>query len=85
MGLKVEEHVSGKVCHPKLTWNKAQRMEIPSDMPWQIQMVKEVVNDAFNIPMIEMHGYEDKIIQILSILLLIFRPAKRGICFDKGL
>ncbi len=36
---------------------KAQRQEIPTDMPWQIDKVKEIVK-AFNIPMIELDGYE---------------------------
>lgn len=36
---------------------KAQRQEIPSDMPWQIDKVKEIVI-AFNIPMIELDGFE---------------------------
>ncbi|MBS1551670.1 MAG: DNA polymerase I [Bacteroidetes bacterium] len=36
---------------------KAQRQEIPTDMPWQIDRVKEIVK-AFNIPMIELDGYE---------------------------
>ncbi len=36
---------------------KAQRQEIPTDMPWQIQKVKEIVQ-ALNIPMIELDGYE---------------------------
>lgn len=36
---------------------KAQRQEIPTDMPWQIDKVKEIVK-AFNIPMIELNGYE---------------------------
>lgn len=52
--------------HKEFPEYKAQRMEIPTDMPWQIQMVKEVVK-AFNIPMIEMHGYEaDDIIGTLA-------------------
>ncbi len=36
---------------------KAQRQEIPTDMPWQIDKVKEIVI-ALNIPMIELDGYE---------------------------
>jgi DNA polymerase-1 len=45
---------------------KAQRQEIPSDMPWQIDMCKKVVA-AMNIPMIECDGYEaDDIIGTLA-------------------
>ncbi len=36
---------------------KAQRQDIPTDLPWQIGKVKEVIK-AFNIPMIEIDGYE---------------------------
>lgn len=36
---------------------KAQRQEIPTDMPWQIQKVKEIVY-ALNIPLLELDGYE---------------------------
>ncbi|MCB0728585.1 MAG: DNA polymerase I [Ignavibacteriae bacterium] len=43
--------------HKEYPLYKAQRQEIPSDMPWQIDKVKEVVK-AFNIPMIELDGYE---------------------------
>ena len=43
--------------HKEYPLYKAQRQEIPSDMPWQIEKVKEVVK-AFNIPMIELDGYE---------------------------
>ncbi|HLT23712.1 MAG TPA: DNA polymerase I, partial [Ignavibacteria bacterium] len=52
--------------HKEFPQYKAQRMEIPSDMPWQITMVKEVIK-AFNIPMLEVHGYEaDDIIGTLA-------------------
>jgi len=43
--------------HKEFPEYKAQRQEIPSDMPWQIAKVKEVVT-AFSIPMIECDGYE---------------------------
>ncbi|HAY32735.1 MAG TPA: DNA polymerase I [Ignavibacteria bacterium] len=43
--------------HKEFPAYKAQRQEIPSDMPWQIDKVKEIVK-AFNIPMIELNGYE---------------------------
>ncbi|MCX7833030.1 MAG: DNA polymerase I [Ignavibacteria bacterium] len=36
---------------------KAQRQEIPSDMPWQIEKIKEIVK-AFNISLLEVDGYE---------------------------
>lgn len=36
---------------------KAQRQEIPTDMPWQIQKVKDIVY-ALNIPLLELDGYE---------------------------
>lgn len=36
---------------------KAHRQEIPTDMPWQIDKVKEIVK-AMNIPMIELDGFE---------------------------
>lgn len=52
--------------HKEYPEYKAQRMEIPSDMPWQIQKTKEVIK-AFNIPLIEIHGYEaDDVIGTLS-------------------
>ncbi|MCB0724997.1 MAG: DNA polymerase I [Ignavibacteriae bacterium] len=52
--------------HEQFPEYKAQRMEIPTDMPWQIEKVKEVIK-AFNIPMIEMHGFEaDDIIGTLA-------------------
>lgn len=45
---------------------KAQRQEIPTDMPWQIQKIKEIVK-SFNISLIEIDGYEaDDIIGTLS-------------------
>jgi len=45
---------------------KAQRQQIPDDMPWQIEMTKKVV-EAMNIPMIECPGYEaDDIIGTLA-------------------
>ena len=43
--------------HIKYPKYKAQRQEIPSDMPWQIDKVKEIVK-AMNVPMIELDGYE---------------------------
>lgn len=43
--------------HKEFPLYKAQRQEIPTDMPWQIDKVKEVVK-ALNIPMIELDGYE---------------------------
>ena len=43
--------------HIKYPKYKAQRQEIPSDMPWQIDKVKEIVK-AMNVPMIELNGYE---------------------------
>jgi len=43
--------------HKAFPLYKAQRQEIPTDMPWQIDKVKEIVI-AFNIPMIELDGYE---------------------------
>ncbi len=43
--------------HKEYPLYKAQRDEIPTDMPWQINKVKEVVR-AMNIPMIEFAGYE---------------------------
>lgn len=36
---------------------KAQRQEIPSDMPWQIDKIKEIVK-AFNLSLLEIDGYE---------------------------
>ncbi|MEO6695611.1 MAG: PIN domain-containing protein, partial [Ignavibacteria bacterium] len=39
--------------HKEFPAYKAQRQEIPTDMPWQIQKVKEIVL-AFSIPMIEL-------------------------------
>ena len=43
--------------HKEFPPYKAQRQEIPTDMPWQIDKVKEVIK-AFNIPLIEVEGYE---------------------------
>ncbi|MCE1165630.1 MAG: DNA polymerase I [Bacteroidetes bacterium] len=43
--------------HKEFPAYKAQRAEIPDDMPWQIDEVKEVVK-LFNIPSIELPGYE---------------------------
>jgi DNA polymerase I len=43
--------------HKEYPKYKAQREEIPTDMPWQIVKVKEIVK-AFNIPSIELDGYE---------------------------
>jgi DNA polymerase I len=43
--------------HKEFPKYKAQRQEIPTDMPWQIGKVKEVVK-AMNIPLIELDGYE---------------------------
>ncbi|MCI0473459.1 MAG: DNA polymerase I [Ignavibacteria bacterium] len=43
--------------HKEFPAYKAQRAEIPDDMPWQINEVKEIVK-MFNIPSIELDGYE---------------------------
>lgn len=43
--------------HKEFPNYKAQRQEIPTDMPWQITKVKEIIK-AFSIPMIELDGYE---------------------------
>jgi DNA polymerase I len=43
--------------HKEFPQYKAQRQEIPTDMPWQIAKTKDVVR-AFNIPIIEVDGYE---------------------------
>ena len=43
--------------HKEFPPYKAQRQEIPTDMPWQIDKVKEIVK-AFDIPLIEVGGYE---------------------------
>ncbi len=43
--------------HKKFPQYKAQRQEIPTDMPWQVEKVKEIIK-AFSIPMIEIDGYE---------------------------
>lgn len=43
--------------HVEFPQYKAQRADIPDDMPWQINEVKEIVK-LFNIPMIELPGYE---------------------------
>ncbi len=52
--------------HKMFPQYKAQRAEIPSDMPWQIDMCKKVIR-AMNIPMIELDGYEaDDIIGTLA-------------------
>jgi len=36
---------------------KANRLEIPTDMPWQIDKVKEIVK-VMNLPLLEVDGYE---------------------------
>lgn len=36
---------------------KANRLEIPTDMPWQIDKVKEIVT-IMNLPLLEVDGYE---------------------------
>ncbi|MGB9697116.1 MAG: DNA polymerase I [Ignavibacteria bacterium] len=36
---------------------KANRLEIPTDMPWQIDKVKEIVT-VMNLPLLEVDGYE---------------------------
>lgn len=52
--------------HKEFPAYKAQRQEIPTDMPWQIEKIKELVK-AFNIALIELEGYEaDDIIGTLS-------------------
>jgi DNA polymerase-1 len=52
--------------HKEFPAYKAQRQEIPTDMPWQIGKIKELVK-AFNIALIEKDGYEaDDIIGTLS-------------------
>lgn len=43
--------------HKEYPEYKAQRQEIPSDMPWQIGKIKEVIK-AFNIPLLQLDGYE---------------------------
>jgi DNA polymerase-1 len=43
--------------HEKYPKYKAQRQEIPTDMPWQIDKVKEIVK-AMNVPLIELEGFE---------------------------
>lgn len=43
--------------HEKYPKYKAQRQEIPTDMPWQIDKVKEIVT-AMNVPLIQLDGYE---------------------------
>ena len=43
--------------HKMFPQYKAQRQEIPTDMPWQIDKAKEIVK-AMNIPMIELEGFE---------------------------
>ncbi len=43
--------------HIEFPQYKAQRQEIPTDMPWQIEEVKQIVR-MFNIPSIELGGYE---------------------------
>ncbi len=43
--------------HKEFPAYKAQRADIPDDMPWQIDEVKELVR-LFNIPSIELPGYE---------------------------
>ncbi|MBM4157604.1 MAG: DNA polymerase I [Ignavibacteria bacterium] len=43
--------------HVEYPLYKAQRQEIPTDMPWQIEKVKELIR-AFNISLLELDGYE---------------------------
>ncbi|MFA7360528.1 MAG: DNA polymerase I [Candidatus Kapaibacterium sp.] len=43
--------------HKEFPQYKAQRAEIPDDMPWQINEVKDIVR-LYNIPMIELEGFE---------------------------
>ncbi len=43
--------------HIEFPQYKAQRADIPDDMPWQINEVKDIVK-LFNIPMIELPGFE---------------------------
>ena len=43
--------------HKEFPQYKAQRAEIPDDMPWQINEVKDIVK-LYNIPMIESEGFE---------------------------
>ena len=43
--------------HEEFPAYKAQRQEIPTDMPWQIDKVKEIIK-SFNIPLLEVPGYE---------------------------
>jgi DNA polymerase I len=43
--------------HKEFPQYKAQRADIPDDMPWQIDEVKEIVK-LFNIPSIELGGFE---------------------------
>ncbi len=43
--------------HIEFPQYKAQRAEIPDDMPWQINEVKEIVK-LYNIPMVELEGFE---------------------------
>jgi len=43
--------------HVEFPQYKAQRADIPDDMPWQINEVKDIVK-MFNIPMIELPGFE---------------------------
>ncbi len=43
--------------HKAFPQYKAQRQEIPSDMPWQISKIKEIIK-AFNIPLLQIDGYE---------------------------
>jgi len=43
--------------HKEFPEYKAQRMEIPTDMPWQINKVKDVIR-AMNIPLLELDGFE---------------------------
>lgn len=52
--------------HEEFPEYKAQRMEIPTDMPWQIDAVKDIIR-ALNIPLIEKDGFEaDDIIGTLT-------------------
>lgn len=43
--------------HVEFPQYKAQRADIPDDMPWQINEVKDIVK-LYNIPMIELPGFE---------------------------
>lgn len=43
--------------HKMFPQYKAQRMEIPTDMPWQIEKIKDVIK-AMGIPLLTVDGYE---------------------------